>query len=278
MRTKFAYEKKEMLPTSLTFKTNSIFWRFEGEVSERDDYCLVRTPTNPTYYDGNLLYFDRPPLDGDYQRWLKFFEREFSDQPTVSHMLFIWDMPDKEVVDVEQFLDGGFEVQSNVALLTSDVVQPHKFNQQIVVRWLEGDDDWEALLEAKLKLRDARFSLETYAPFKKRWLDVRRQLTERGKGNWFGAFLGETLVGDLGLFHDGSIARFQDVATDPEFRRQGICGTLVYEASKQALRSGGISSLVMVADENYHAARIYESVGFRPVEHHTVACRYPSRV
>jgi hypothetical protein len=28
----------------------------------------------------------------------------------------------------------------------------------------------------------------------------------------------------------------------------------------------GIEKLVMVADENYHAARIYESVGFKPVE------------
>lgn len=28
----------------------------------------------------------------------------------------------------------------------------------------------------------------------------------------------------------------------------------------------GVDTLVMIADEHYHAARIYESVGFKPVE------------
>ena len=52
----------------------------------------------------------------------------------------------------------------------------------------------------------------------------------------------------------------------PEFARQGICGTLVHQASSLALRDYGISTLVLEADPGYHAARIYESVGFKPGE------------
>jgi predicted GNAT family acetyltransferase len=56
------------------------------------------------------------------------------------------------------------------------------------------------------------------------------------------------------------------VETHPEFRRRGICGTLVYESARHALGSLGAERLVMVADAHYHAARIYESLGFRPTE------------
>ena len=69
-----------------------IFWRAEGEVIDRGEYWLVRTPSNPTYYSGNLLIFNRPPVEGDYARWLEMFEREFKDEPEVRHVLFMWDV------------------------------------------------------------------------------------------------------------------------------------------------------------------------------------------
>jgi hypothetical protein len=39
---------------------------------------------------------------------------------------------------------------------------------------------------------------------------------------------------------------------------------LVYQAAQFAFRQMQLKNLVMVADENYHAAKIYESVGFAP--------------
>lgn len=266
-----------MRPASMTFRTEMIFWRAEGEVFDRGDYWLVRTPSNPTYYGGNLLFFDRPPAEGDFQRRSGLFEREFKDQPEVRHVLLMWDMPEGETGAVEPFLDAGFEVQSNLTLLAGEVVAPPKMNHEIKVRRIETEEEWEAVLASKVRLRDPRFGPETYALFKRRWLEVRRRLAAAGQGDWYGAFLGGRLVGDLGLFRDGAVARFQDVGTEQEFRRRGICGTLVYEVSKHALESEGVETLVMVADENYHAARIYESVGFRPGERHAAACRYPPK-
>lgn len=88
-------------------------------------------------------------------------------------------------------------------------------------------------------------------------------MSEAGLGNWFGAFIGEQLVGDLGIFHENGIGRYQNVGTHPNFRKQGICGTLVYQSGLIALRDYKIQYLVMEADPDYHAARIYESVGFK---------------
>lgn len=265
-----------MCPASMTLKTEMIYWRAEGEVIDRGNYHLIRTPSNPTYYGGNLLFFDHPPGEGDFVRWLELFEREFKDDPAVKHILFMWDIPEGDTGALAPFVEGGFEIQSNVTLMASEVVPPPKINSEIRVRHIETDDEWDAVLEAKLRVRNPRFDLKTYAPFKRKWLDVRRRLADGGLGNWYGAYIGDRLVGDLGLFHDGAVARFQDVGTEDEFRRRGICGTLVYEVSKQAVETDGIKTLVMVADENYHAARIYESVGFKPKERHASACRYPA--
>lgn len=58
------------------------------------------------------------------------------------------------------------------------------------------------------------------------------------------------------------------VATHPDHERKGVCPTLVYESSKFAFQNLNVNGLIMVADENYHAARIYESVGFKPSQKH----------
>jgi predicted GNAT family acetyltransferase len=93
-----------------------------------------------------------------------------------------------------------------------------------------------------------------------------RRMGQAGLGEWFGAFLDGRLVADLGVFTDGSVGRFQSVGTHPGYRRRGICGTLVHQASRHAFERIGVETLVMVADEHYFAAKIYESVGFQRTE------------
>lgn len=59
-----------------------------------------------------------------------------------------------------------------------------------------------------------------------------------GHGGWFGAFTGGRMLGGLGIYTDGNgVARFQSVET-----------------------------LVIVADPEYVATRIYRSVGFDGTE------------
>lgn len=93
-----------------------------------------------------------------------------------------------------------------------------------------------------------------------------RQMARLGRGEWFGAFYQDRLVADLGLFCESGIARFQSVETHPDFRRRGICGALVYQASRYGLERLEADVLVMIADEHYFAAHIYETIGFKPAE------------
>jgi predicted GNAT family acetyltransferase len=67
-------------------------------------------------------------------------------------------------------------------------------------------------------------------------------------------------VGCLGLFFLAGMGRFQSVVTAEQHRNRGICKTLLSEVISRT--AGFAGPLVMVADEAYHAGKIYESLGF----------------
>ncbi|NQY99868.1 MAG: GNAT family N-acetyltransferase [Bdellovibrionales bacterium] len=122
------------------------------------------------------------------------------------------------------------------------------------------------MIELQTLCSDPKYFNDYYEAFKREQVAQYRAMAKAGKGAWFGAFLGEKLVGDLGVYFEQEIARYQNVGTHPDHKRRGICGTIVYLAGCQALREFGVETLVMEADPDYHAARIYESVGFAKSE------------
>jgi predicted GNAT family acetyltransferase len=143
---------------------------------------------------------------------------------------------------------------------------PTRVNREVEVRPLRTDDDWAQATESQVAVRDERHQLEPYRVFQARKMARYRTMAEAAVGAWFGAFLEGRLVADLGLYTDGTFGRFQSVGTHPDYRRRGICGTLVHAAAEHALQRFGVKTLVMVADPEYHAARIYMSLGFAPTE------------
>ena len=88
----------------------------------------------------------------------------------------------------------------------------------------------------------------------------------RGVRWLWGAFLGDRLVGVVEMYYNGGVCVLDSVATHREYRRLGVCSSLTYFASRYALGELGCERLTLEADEEYHAAKIYESIGFRPTE------------
>lgn len=249
---------------SLGFRTEMIFHRFDGIVLDRTNYLVVRTPSNPGFFFGNLVLFFEAPKPGSLERWKKIFLKEFQDCPEVKHFTFVWDSPSEGLGDVTEFGMEGFRIDFSVVLTARKVHPAPKSHPQVEVRPISTDAEWREITESQIRSRAAAFDEASYRPFKERQMARYRAMSEKGLGHWFGAFLDGKLVGDLGLYREGTMGRFQSVETDPAFRRQGVCGRLVYEAAQYGLNQMGLTDLVMVADENYHAARIYESVGFAP--------------
>lgn len=254
---------------SLGYRTDLIFARFAGEVMDRGAYMVIRTPSNPTFYWGNFLLFAHPPRRGDMERWKQLFAQEIGPPEQVAHLAFGWDGTEGDKGAIKPFLDAGFELNSEVVLTARQVEMPPKYNPAVQVRALTTDADWEQATANQIACHDLRHSLEAYTVFRTAKMQSHRAMTEQGLGQWFGAFVKGQLAGDLGLFverGESNLGRFQHVTTYPNFRRMGVCSTLVYEAAQIGFNTMGAETLVMVADEDYFAARIYESVGFQPTE------------
>jgi ribosomal protein S18 acetylase RimI-like enzyme len=251
---------------SLGWRTDLIFPAFDGEIHDRGDHLVVRTPTSPGFFWGNYLLYRHPPGPGDLARWKAAFAREIGVPPGVRHIALGWDSVGGESGAVQPFLEDGFELQRGVVLSARDVRVPPRVRPDVVVRPLREDEDWERALEMQILCQPPGHRADAYRAFRGRQLARARRMVGAGLGRWFGAFLGDGMVGSLGLFGRAGLGRFQDVETHPEFRRRGVCSTLVHAASRHGLRRMGLRTLVLVADEGEPADGIYRSVGFEPVE------------
>jgi ribosomal protein S18 acetylase RimI-like enzyme len=254
---------------SLGYRTDLAIHALEGsQVTDRGDHLVIRTPGNPNYWWGNyLLLRDLEPGSGG--GWLARFAAEF---PDARHAALGLDETEAGTVDPGEL--AGMTMERYAVMTATSVRAPPHPNTEAVFRTLAGDADWRQSFE----LAAAIYPDEPggAAEFLTARLAAKRALTEAGHGAWFGAFLGGTLVAQLGLITGKSgLARYQSVETHPAARRRGLAGTLVWHAGSTAL-TGAASTLVMVADPEDAAIRVYRSVGFTVTESQLSFIRRPT--
>ena len=255
---------------SLGYRTDLAILAFEGsQVTDRGDHLVIRTPDNPDYWWGNFLLL-RDLRPGSGGSWMAKFAAEF---PDARHMALGLDEPDIRAVDPGEFPEMAME--HNAVMTATSVHAPPRPNTEATFRTLEGDADWRQSLELAAAVHagepggDARFLSAQLA--------AKRALTEAGHGAWSGAFLDGTLVSQLGLITvETGLARYQSVETHPAARRRGLAGTLVWHAGATAL-TGGTRILVMVAEPEDAAIRVYRSVGFTVTEPQLSFSRQPAQ-
>jgi ribosomal protein S18 acetylase RimI-like enzyme len=256
---------------SLGFQTELLFRRFEGEVIERPDYVVVRTPKNPGYRWGNFLVFQEPPRGGDLEKWKGIFAKEIGTPPEYDHFVFGLDGVDGKTGVLEPFLQEGFELEKTVVMTAQAVKPPPKFNQDCTIRTFQAED-WQAWIQLKRDCNTAdepehrEPDDEGFRNYLARKASEYQHMIEAGLGQWFGAYVDGQLAATMGLFVWKGLGRFQIVDTHPNFRRRGLAGTLVYHVAQKGVTDMGAKTLVMCADPDYVAVKIYESVGFQITE------------
>lgn len=251
---------------SLGYRTDLIFPAFDGEIVDRGDYLVVRSPANPMFYWGNFLLFSQPPERDDYQRWRDLFAKEIGSLPEIEHQTFGWDSPEGDEGDTRQFLESGFRLSRGVVMLATELQKPPAPSALLEIRALKSDSEWEQALANQVECREKEFGETEYRAFRLREMDRYSAMVNAGLGDWFGAFVAGQLVADLGLFHHQGVGRFQSVQTHPEFRRQGIAGALILAAGRKASAEYDLHTLVIVAEPHSSPARLYRSLGFQPRE------------
>ncbi len=261
---------------SLAARTDLFLLGFQGEIRERDGYLAAETPGNPGYYWGNYLFFPSAPKRGDLEAWLALFRKEFGHNPKIRHTAFGWDEPSPG--ENEEFLAAGFlaETGSALSLKKTFLVEPASKKAGLAVRPLKTEAEWEAATQNQIQCRPESLRLEEYIPFKRAQMLQYREMSEKGHGHWWGAFLGEELVADCGLFFSRPLGRFQNVGTSPLHRRQGFCRIMIHEICRTAFAEDPGRTLVIVAESGAPADHLYRSLGFSPEPSQFTLARWPS--
>jgi hypothetical protein len=193
---------------SLGYRTDIMLVKFDGKVQERQEYIVVRTPSSPSFYWGNFLLFPRPPQEGDFNRWRSLFAQEIGVPPVTNHIAFGWDTIQGEKGELASFLNAGFRLNQWVILTATRVQRPPKYSTEVVVRRLTQDWEWEGARQNQIACRDAEHDLPGYTRFVTHQIARYRAMAAAGLGFWFGAFVGDQLVGDLGIFVEAGVGRF----------------------------------------------------------------------
>lgn len=245
---------------SLGYRTDLMVRALEGsEVVDHGEYITVRTAANPAYWWGNFLLLPAAAVPGEASQWLSLFAAEF---PAAAHVALGIDITVEGPAGLAGLAAAGLDVQRDTVLTASVLGEPPHPSRTAQLRQLTSDGDWKQSAELR-DICNAQDGLPADRAFADARIIAQRSLAGTGHGAWFGAFQDGQLAAHLGVFSDGTgIARYQDVGTHPDARRQGLAATLVCYAGRYAIDHLAATTLVIVADPDESAIRVYRSVGF----------------
>lgn len=253
------------------FATDLLFDRYQGEVTDHAQFWAVRTPTAPDYYFGNYLLLPTPPNDRD-KGWLEAsFDRLIGRDPRIRHRTFQWPLAEGQNSRVAGFVAAGYRYMECVVLaLEADRWQAQSRFPAVARAFTPADwTDWLAL---ELDERDPGHDEQSYLVYLQSRRDLYRAMIADGLGQWWGIWQEGRLVASCGLFFTGNMGRFQLVRTRQDWRNRGLCRQLLSQVARQGLARA--ERLIIVADEHYHAQRVYRALGFEPVARIGSLCRW----
>lgn len=250
---------------SLGLHTDLALHTWRGVVRDRVDHLVVTHPEAPAFRDGNLLVFERPPEPGDFERWCDLFDRAVGVAPTYPYRSFDWDGLDGEEGEVAPFLAAGFERERRLVLAAPRLRPPRPPDPGLRLVEVVGEAGWgEAVrLQATTVKPDRRAAYERLV---RAVMRLNRRAVEARHGVWWGAYAGDTMVGTLGLFRVGEVARYQAVVTHPDWRGRGVASTLLHHAAEAARRAWGCELVLLEAEADGSAVSLYQALGFEAIE------------
>jgi GNAT superfamily N-acetyltransferase len=237
-------------------------------IRDHGDHLVISTPANPTFWWGNFLLLGHPVAGAQIPVWLDRFAAEL---PEARHFAFAFTSGEG---DRQAWQEHGFAVETDVTLTIGKVPTWAPVDEAVAIRQFAGASDWRQA--AELGASEVPFGeLEDRLVLEKRKAAAQRSLVDDGRGVWFGAFIGEHLVGKAGIVRVGTRARYQEVITHPGYRRRGVASGLSRVAGEWALTQPEVRELVIVAEADGPAIGLYERLGFEQQARHVGVSRAP---
>lgn len=258
-----------MQPTSLVTRTELAVAALSGTIVDGGDHLVVSTPTQPSFYWGNFVVVPAPRDADEVAQWIARAGEVAA--PGVAHVAVVIDGPlaalSTEVIAA--FEAAGLAREELIAMTsTTEVNAP---STRFDVRPFDGDDDWAALRALSL-VTDEQPGMAAYLDG---WIPSRRACIAAGQARWWGAFDGARLVASAGVVPLGAVARYQDVQTHPDLRRQGAASAVLAAIAADERARGASSLVIVVGADNEPARGAYRRLGFVDGDRAVQALRRP---
>jgi GNAT superfamily N-acetyltransferase len=260
-----------MKPISLGQQTDLAILELTGsEIKTHDDHVVVKTPQNPNYHWGNFILVLDPAKINDCSFWVRRFEQEFPNKDWIA--LDLPEMP----IDTSSWEQQGVVLEKLDVLSTDRTPNKAPLPFGDTTRAFQGSD-WEALILQEIAglVSENEYEPEKVEAFVRETNATRQRLCQEENAAWFGAFLGEDLVANLGVIKCGKTARFQSVETHPDHIRKGLASHLLGVAASWSEQTG-CDRWVIVTEETNDAGRVYRRAGFSPDLASVTAYRKPT--
>jgi RimJ/RimL family protein N-acetyltransferase len=249
------------MPHILT-ETDLHLVRLHGRVEVIEGITVVRVPDNPGYRWGNCLYLPAPPAPDELEDLIQLSRTVFADQPSSTHVMLRWDgapVPTELAAHAETL---GMRVDSGQVMRTSNLDRAQVSG--IEIRPLDMELDWEDIIACNIACDPEEIAgAPDYIAFKEGLRRAWRAWVQSGDGLWWGAFIDDRLVGQAGMVHcPNNRGRYQSVETHPEFRRLGVCTSLVSVMGNLALQKAWCDTLLLGINPEEVAVHVYDRLGF----------------
>ncbi|WP_424943533.1 GNAT family N-acetyltransferase [Aliiroseovarius crassostreae] len=256
----------------LEFASDMMVQRGQTHLQDLPDRVVQITQDEPNFWFGNRVIFRDPPKDA-----AALIAQFHHDVPDARHICLGWDIPQLSLAEVQAVCAGtGLIVQEGDTLTLPGTLTRAHMPEGVAFRPFTSDQDWsqsEAIAAVDLRLDGApEAGMDAFLQSK---TQARKAQIARGYGQWFGAFEGDQLLGDMGIFFDESLIRYQSVQTHTAHRRRGICSALLCHALDWARPRAPEALPMIVADAGSEAGRLYRRCGFVPTETTISAYRPP---
>ena len=249
--------------STLTMRSELLALRDLSNVVFHQGYAVQTTPDEPDYWMGNQVIVTDPDMTA--AQAISAFETHLS---FAKHRAIVWDIAGLDPEPIKATFDPlGYEADTFDTLVLDTEIAPATLPNGLVIRLLDGDADWAAShqLQCEIGQEEGRPAESHSIYLAKRKIT---QHTQKNKGyeQWYGDFENDHMMSQMGMMHDHDIARYQSVETRASHRRRGICSALLRHVGLWALDRAPDAKLVIVAEADSAAGRLYRRMGFAHAE------------
>lgn len=251
---------------------SDIFVRHPATTCSADENFIVyKTPMRPDYWWGAYLVSREAVTSQNALTVSREWDKRLGALTDIKKKIIQWE------ISIGDLTTGATEITESVAVVNINSVlvanattaataaeRAPAAMSGVVIEEVLTELDRSAVLDMTLADLDDDPESPATASFLRWKHEQFFEGVQRGGCGWWMLKVNGEPVANCGLFCDGETARFREVTTHPKWRRQGYARQLCQWVLAKCFQDSAIRQVVIVAEQNSSAERIYKSIGFVP--------------